>query len=176
MSCPHMVQVVTSFSLEAEFWEEGSEGPTVGSCATSAVTPAVAPTVDAISCLITHDEGASSVKEHVLQANSSLFSALSSRGNSKFELRCISACIRDKVCEDSYHSEQKRKRICLLGSCVSLLPYSAAAGDDMAVWFAVYSVCVCVCVARVEYGMLWCRADVCEWASKGRGGCCSVAR
>lgn len=142
MSCPHIVQVVTSFSLSlgAEFWEEGSEGPTVGSCATSAVTPAVAPTVDAISCLITQEEGASSVKEHVLQANSSLFSALSSRGNSKFELRGVSTSMRHRWYEDTHHSEQKRKRICLLGSWVSLLPYSAAAGDDMAVWSADCSV------------------------------------
>lgn len=128
-----MVQHVTSFSFssragiwaereEEELEEEELEGPTVGSCATSAVTPAVAPTVDAISCLMTQDEGASSVKEHVLQANSSLFSALSSRGNSRFELAGSARAHAQRGGEAAYHSEQKRKRICLLGSVVSLLP------------------------------------------------------
>jgi hypothetical protein len=75
------------------------------------VTPAVAPTVDAISWRITQDEGASSVKLHVRQAKSSLFSDLSSRGNSKLE-----------------HSEQKRKR---MGSLPPLEPPICAAGDAM---------------------------------------------
>lgn len=94
----------------------------MGSCATSAVTPAVAPTVDAISWRITHDEGASSVKEQVLQANNSLFSLRSSRGNSRLE-----------------HSEQKRKRI---GSFPPFAPLALiCAGDDMVMRMQVMSQC-----------------------------------
>lgn len=47
---------------------------------------------------MTQAEGASSVKEHVLQANSSLFSALSSRGNSKFELRESALALAREAC------------------------------------------------------------------------------
>lgn len=78
----------------------------------SAVTPAVSPAEDAISWRMTHAEGASSEKEQVLQAKSSLLSALSSRGKRRLE-----------------HSEQKRKRIFLLASS-SL--FCSGAGDDMA--------------------------------------------
>lgn len=82
----------------------------------SEVTPAVSPTVDAISWRMTHEEGASSAKEHVRQANSSLFSALSSRGNSRLELRSVSRWVTAHG-RPTHHSEQKRKRIFLLSSC-----------------------------------------------------------
>lgn len=62
----------------------------MGSWATSAVTPAVAPTVEAISWRITQDEGASSVKLQVRHAKSNLFSDLSSRGNRRLELPLVS--------------------------------------------------------------------------------------
>ena len=93
------------------------------------MTPAVAPTVDAISWRITQDEGASSVKLHVRQAKSSLFSDLSSRGNSRFELRLFSNVVCRREQENvTHHSEQKRKR---MGSLPPLEPPICAAGDAM---------------------------------------------
>lgn len=86
ISWPHMVQKLGHMSPRV-VWERERERPTVGSWPTSCVTPAVSPTVDAISWRMTHDEGASSVKEQVRQANNSLFSALSSRGNRRLELQ-----------------------------------------------------------------------------------------
>lgn len=85
MSWPHMVQKPGNSSPRV-VCERDRERPTVGSCATSWVMPAVSPTEDAISWRIMHDEDASSVKLQVRQAKSSLLFSLSSRGNSRLEL------------------------------------------------------------------------------------------
>ncbi|KAH7408614.1 hypothetical protein DE146DRAFT_629509 [Phaeosphaeria sp. MPI-PUGE-AT-0046c] len=128
MSMPHIVQHGSSSGSEA--CELEWERPTVGSCATSAVTPAVAPTVEEISWRITQDEGASSVKAQVRHANRSLFSDLSSRGNKRLEL-LASVTVRVSCClVKAHHSEQKRKR---MGSFLAVPPVSGA-GEDMALW------------------------------------------
>tara|TARA_R110002003_G_scaffold116_12_gene10153 strand:+ start:8224 stop:8529 length:306 start_codon:yes stop_codon:yes gene_type:complete len=76
---------------------------------------------------MTQDEGASSVKEHVRQAKSSLFSDLSSRGNRRFELFASVAMSGNP--RATHQSEQKRKR---MGSFLVEPPVSAA-GEDMLV-------------------------------------------
>lgn len=61
------------------------------------------------------------------QANSSLFSDLSSRGNRRLELGRIRLCAW-LYSEKAHHSEQKRKR---MGSLPPFAPGISAAGDDM---------------------------------------------
>lgn len=69
------------------------------------------------------------MKLHVRQAKSSLFSDLSSRGNSKLELHLVSDNLcRRRPWQAAHHSEQKRKR---MGSLPPLEPPICAAGDAM---------------------------------------------
>jgi hypothetical protein len=96
ISCPHMVQKFGKPSSSMRLAREKERvRPTVGSCPMSDVTPAVSPADEAISLRMTHAEGASSEKEQVRQANSSLLSALSSRGNRRLELAGLVA-VRDQ--------------------------------------------------------------------------------
>lgn len=141
---------MSSSSGGGETRASGWERPTVGSCATSAVTPAVAPTVDAISWRMTQDEGASSVKVQVRQAKSSLLSTLSSRGNKRLELRLISSDTGNHG-RAAHHSEQKRKRI---GSLPPFTRTPSGPGEDISELKVLWSSCCSSARCRLALGRL----------------------